>query len=126
LLEVVFEEPHPSREFCQQWCAEEENRFHVVSWSTVAAGALLLVIIISGIHAVSSRDEQRTAQTIQASAAARLAASPAPSTRSTPLNNDIPTIGSSDASRASRSATTIVPSVCAYQSYPTAACPAVK
>jgi hypothetical protein len=129
LLEVVFEEPHPSREYCQKWCAEEENRFHIFSWSTVAAAALLVIVIICAMHAVSSRNEQTTAQAIQASAAARTAASPAPLARSAPLTNDIPTAGDSGASSTATSAprtATSVPTVCAYQSYPTAACPATK
>jgi len=47
LLDVVFEEPHPTREFCQQWCAEEENHFHL-SWSTLGAGALLVIVVACG------------------------------------------------------------------------------
>ena len=26
VLDVGFEEPHPTREFCQMWCSEEDNR----------------------------------------------------------------------------------------------------
>jgi hypothetical protein len=122
LLEVVFEEPYPSREFCQQWCAEEENRLRFVSWSTLAAGALLLIVVICAMHAVSSRNEQRAAQTLETSAAARSVASPAPVAPSAPLSNDIPAPSSSGAPSTASSP----PAICAYQSYPTAACPAMK
>ena len=125
LLDVVFEEPYPTREYCQQWCAEEENRFHFFSWSTVAAGALLVIIIICGMHAVSSRNEQATEQARQASAAAGVAASPAPLSSRAPATNDIPTSNSSSSSSTSSIATSR-PALCAYQSYPTAACPASK
>jgi hypothetical protein len=122
LLEVVFEEPYPSREFCQQWCAEEENRLHLLSWSTVAAAALLLIVVVCAIHAVSSRNEQKAAQSPRASETARVVSSPAPGARSAPLSNDTPTTSRSRAPSASPSPSTL----CAYQSYPTAGCPAMK
>jgi hypothetical protein len=121
LLEVVFEEPYPTREYCQQWCAEEENRFHLFSWSTAAASVLFLIVVVCLMHAVSSRNEQQSAQAFQASAAAKVG-SPAPTARSAPPTNDIPTASSSKAPPTATSP----PGVCAYQSYATAACPATK
>jgi hypothetical protein len=120
LLDVVFEEPHPTREYCQRWCAEEENRFHIFSWSTVAAGALLVIIIVCAMHAVSSRSEQEAEQTAQALATAAANVSPTPLISSAPPTNDIPTPSSSNTPLAATS----VPSICAYQSYPTAQCSA--
>jgi len=122
LLDVVFEEPYPTREHCQQWCAEEENRFHPWSWSTIAAGALLVMVVVCAMHAVSSRRGQETAQQIQAMANAAAATSPAPLPMSAPLTNDVPTSNSSS----TPTAATSLPAVCAYQSYPTAACPAAR
>jgi len=54
LYDVVFKEPYPTRAFCFQWCAEEENRVFRMSWHTYAAiiaVALLIVSILKGISA---------------------------------------------------------------------------
>ena len=122
LLDVVFEEPYPTREYCHQWCAEEENRFHFFSWSIVAAGALLLIMIVCLMHAVSSRTAQETEQARQAAQTAMIAASPAPSRGFTPPTNDIPASGASSAPSTAVSR----PSLCDYQSYQSAACPVSK
>src|SRR5690349_25055802 len=78
LLDVVFEEPYPTREYCQRWCAEEENHFHIFSWSTVAAGALLAIIVVCAMHAVSSRNNQEATQAAQALATAAASVSTTP------------------------------------------------
>lgn len=118
LLDVVFEEPYPTREYCQRWCAEEENHFHIFSWSTVAAGALLVMIVVCAIHAVSSRNGQEAAQSVQALANAAATVSTMPLASSPAPTNDIPMSNSSSAPLAAPS----MPTLCAYQSYPTAQC----
>jgi len=103
LLDVVFEEPHPTREFCQQWCAEEENHFHL-SWSTLGAGALLVIVVACGGSGGLS-------------GGAWIAVQPPPT-------NDVPTPATSSSS--ATLTTTSLPSLCAYQSFPTAECPPLK
>ena len=122
LLEVVFEEPHPTREFCQQWCAEEENHFHL-SWSTVAAGALLVIVVVCLMHAVSSRHTQEMTQQMLVAAQAAFAAAPGSAVQPPPTN-DVPTPATS--SSGTSLTTTSLPSLCAYQSFPTAECPPLK
>jgi hypothetical protein len=99
LLDVVFEEPYPTREYCQSWCAEEESHFHIFSWSTAAAGALLVVSVVCAMHAVSSRSEQEAAQTAQALSTAVANVSPTPLVSSAPPTNDIPMPSSTSANR---------------------------
>ena len=44
VLDVVYEPPYPTREFCQRWCAEQDNRmFHLSGYSKAALIALLLL-----------------------------------------------------------------------------------
>ncbi|HEY7578470.1 MAG TPA: hypothetical protein VH855_12815 [Acetobacteraceae bacterium] len=123
LLDVVFEEPYPSREFCHRWCAEEENRFHPFSWSTVAAGVLLVLVITCLIHAVSARRSMQVEEAAQQMADAPVAGLPPAVPQPAPPTNDIPTpsgIASPDSSNTSP------PSICAYQSFATAQCPAAR
>lgn len=119
VLDVVFEEPYPTREFCQLWCAEEESRFHPVSWTTLTAGAVLLIAVYCLIMAVSSWNEL---EATQAATAPQVGASPPAVTQSTPPTNDIPVLP--DFSTAP-SSTTSLPSECAYyQSTAAAECSA--
>ena len=54
VLDVVFAEPLPTREFCQRWCAEEANKIFALSKGMIVA--LLLVVLFAGslVRAVSS------------------------------------------------------------------------
>ena len=66
LYDVVFKEPYPTRAFCFQWCAEEENKVFRMSWHTYAtmiALALLIVSILKGIGAWN--DAERTLSIVQ-------------------------------------------------------------
>ena len=49
LLDVVYDEPHPTREFCQRWCIEQENRVLRVSLGPAVAMALLFILMFAGI-----------------------------------------------------------------------------
>jgi hypothetical protein len=71
LYDVVFKEPYPTRAFCFQWCAEEENKVFRMSWHTYAmliALALLIVSILKGISAWN--DETASLNMLQATAGA--------------------------------------------------------
>jgi hypothetical protein len=54
VLDVVFEEPYPTREFCQRWCAEQDNRIFHVSGYTIALLVALVLLISFGIKLVNS------------------------------------------------------------------------
>ena len=54
VYDVVFEDPLPTREFCQRWCAEEENRLVRFSWEKVAAIVFLVLTIVCAVGAVKS------------------------------------------------------------------------
>ena len=48
VLEVVYERPYPTREFCQKWCAEQENRmFSMCGHTKVVIVALLVFITVT-------------------------------------------------------------------------------
>ena len=58
LLDVVYETPHPTREFCQRWCAEQENRIGGPSPGiTVVMLILAFLTVAGGIFA--ARDFER-------------------------------------------------------------------
>jgi hypothetical protein len=46
ILDIVYEPPYPTREFCQQWCTEQDNV--VLRFSKSTAIILTLVVIIAG------------------------------------------------------------------------------
>lgn len=46
LYDVVYEPPHPTREFCQRWSVEEDNRFLNVAASTKAALCVLVILCL--------------------------------------------------------------------------------
>jgi len=54
MLDVVYEAPYPTREFCQRWCAEQDNRGFHVSGHTKAVIIALLLLTAFGIRAVVS------------------------------------------------------------------------
>jgi hypothetical protein len=62
VYDVVFEPPFPTREFCQRWCVEDDNRFLHVATSTKAALCVLVMLILfaaMGIHSLSSSGPQK-------------------------------------------------------------------
>jgi hypothetical protein len=46
ILDIVHEPPYPTREFCQQWCTEQDNV--VLRFSKSTAIILALVVVIAG------------------------------------------------------------------------------
>jgi hypothetical protein len=54
VLDVVYEAPYPTREFCQRWCAERDNRLFHLSGHTKAVLIALLLLTAFGIKAVVS------------------------------------------------------------------------
>jgi hypothetical protein len=54
VLDVVFEEPYPTREFCQRWCAEQDNRMFHLSGHAIAIIVASIVLVALGARAVVS------------------------------------------------------------------------
>ena len=48
VLDVVYEAPYPTREFCQRWCAEQDNRMvHLSGYSKAFLVALVLLTVFA-------------------------------------------------------------------------------
>ena len=57
LLDVVYTEPHPTREFVQRWCSEQDNRIFAFSGHTIviiSVAAVLLAVTMGAIESLSS------------------------------------------------------------------------
>jgi len=54
VLDIVFEEPYPTREFCQKWCTEQDNRMFHPSGYSIAIIVASLLLIAFGIKLVNS------------------------------------------------------------------------
>jgi hypothetical protein len=99
LYDVVFKEPYPTRAFCFQWCAEEENRVFRVSWhtfATIIALVLLIVSILKGIGAWS--DAEQSLQALNAQTTAHARGSKHGGATGNGLANDIPSMSTSSSS----------------------------
>ncbi|HEY0181863.1 MAG TPA: hypothetical protein VGC09_03560 [Rhodopila sp.] len=62
VLDVVFEQPYPTREFCQRWYLDQDNRMFTMSGHTKAvilAFMLLVAFTIKFINSWDSRPEVR-------------------------------------------------------------------
>jgi hypothetical protein len=73
LYDVVHEPPFPTREFCQRWCVEEDNKFLSVPTSTkFALCALVIMIIFAGmaVHSWTSIEPRQQPGMTAAQAAA--------------------------------------------------------
>ncbi len=49
VLDVVYEEPYPTRDFCQRWCTEQDNKVGGPSIPVTVAILMMLVVIIAGL-----------------------------------------------------------------------------
>ena len=54
VLDVVYQAPYPTREFCQRWCAEQDNRMFHLSGHAKAVIIAALLLAVFGIKAVVS------------------------------------------------------------------------
>ena|ERR1700761_1137868 len=61
LLDVVHEEPYPTRDYCQQWCIAQENRVGRPSIPVLAAIGLMVLVLIAGVtFSIRDLDRPRT------------------------------------------------------------------
>jgi hypothetical protein len=56
VLDIVFEEPYPTRAFCQRWCAEQDNRMFSLSGYTIALIVTAVLLLAFTIKLVVSWD----------------------------------------------------------------------
>jgi hypothetical protein len=63
LLDVVFEDPLPTREFCRKWCTEEDNRMFTFSARTIVAALFVGIIAASLTMAVISLQKDTSTTT---------------------------------------------------------------
>jgi hypothetical protein len=54
LLDVVYAEPYPTREFCQRWCSSQDNKMFSMPTDSIVAIVILAVLVCFSILAVSS------------------------------------------------------------------------
>jgi hypothetical protein len=121
LFDVVFEPPFPTRAFCEQWCAEQDNRIFRMSWQSYAAIAALVLFIICfwqavgrwNDHALVAARENYAPAAVQPE---RTGGSGSDFSVSLPQPYSPPNSSSSSAS-------TTPPSLCSYITYDTTRCP---
>lgn len=123
VFDVVFEAPYPTRAFCLNWCAEQDNTIFRMSWHSYAAIAMLVLFIVCFCQAVAGWNDHALVQARQPnaplSAAPQRAATGAPNVSDTiPNPYAAPDSGSSSSSSPS--------SLCGYITYDTARCPQVQ
>ena len=123
VYDVVFEDPLPTREFCQRWCAEEENRLVRFSWEKVAALVFLVLTIVCAVGAVKSWND--TPPQSRTAAATNSAPQASPARGSNQITNDVPGSTSQRAAKSSAVGNS-PPPLCAYQTYETAECKTQK
>ena len=116
VLDVVFEEPYPSREFCMRWCNEQDNRMFRFSGHTIVVMATSIVLVSVFVLAVASLNAPRPhAQQTLAESPQQVAAPTAPTNQAEDSSPFEPTTQATPA-----------PSECAYMTYETAACKTSK
>jgi hypothetical protein len=134
VFDIVFEEPFPTREFCEQWCAEEDNRLIHIPWHMTAALVFFILAIICGLQGVKYWNGSEPAKTPRPP---RVAATTVPRVNPGTITNDIPNSTSFGSPRTSStsdmpsvslgspntsSTANTLPSVCSYATYETAEC----
>ncbi len=125
LYDVVFEQPYPTRQFCLQWCVEQENKIFQVRWQSGAAFVALLLLVVCVLRAVSAWNEP----VVKPPSAAGGGAAEGPQvTVAAPSwsndNSQLPsTAGTGSGTTGTTGSTTkSLPSICSYQTYQTAEC----
>jgi len=127
LLEVVFEPPYPTRAFCRQWCAAEESKVRVHPSLRLALVVAALAVICVG-KAVTGWEDLAAEQEVEANLAAPGPVAAPPAGDAVGVTNDIPapvtTAPDSAVPTVAPSLNADLSTICLYQSYASAACPA--
>jgi hypothetical protein len=128
LLDVVFEPPHPTRSFCEQWCAEQDNKIFHLSWQSVAAIAALVLVVICFWQAVGSWNYRELMAAHENDVLPRVAPERTGSSGSSEsdFSPSLPKTSSPADSSSNPTAATTPPSLCSYIGYDTTRCPKVQ
>jgi hypothetical protein len=59
VLDVVYAAPHPTRDFCQRWCTEQENRGLSMSPTTIGIMVAVVLVLVFTAMAVSAVENHR-------------------------------------------------------------------
>jgi len=125
MLDVVFEQPHPTRAFCQTWCAEQQNRMFSMSGHTKVVIAALIVLFAVTARAVIAWDNYQPPKPDAWGNNLPVQINPLPGpatgggdTLQDPSRGPVP----SDDNSASSSPPRTSISSCTYATYPTAGC----
>jgi hypothetical protein len=62
LLDVTYEPPHPTREFCRRWCGEGGSRGMRFSGLGLAMVLLVVVMVMGGMLAAGGLEHARVTQ----------------------------------------------------------------
>lgn len=125
--DIIFQEPYPTRAFCQQWCNEQDNKIFSVSWHTYGAAAALILFVVCVLMAVQSWNAADVVASTGPLPA--LGAPDGGSSSDRSSSNAIPSM-TGDTSASSAASSSVAASsaasadltICAYQSYQTAQC----
>jgi hypothetical protein len=118
IYDVVFEAPFPTREFCQRWCADEDNKLFNLSGHTIALLVALVIAVICAGRAVHSWHAQNIGQTFEASiTGGGMPGKTASMSDSASADSFDPSTNNNTVSNSDN-----LPSVCAYITYQTAQC----
>jgi len=134
VYDLVFEEPYPTREFCQRWFIEEDNKIFRIAGSTKAF--LIGFVVFAGLcfMAVNSWNDKGRPQTPQFITARGSSGGPSvvgngaqgdidPMATSAPGSSSSTAANSTSTnSAASMNSTASNSSVCGYATYASAAC----
>jgi hypothetical protein len=131
VYDVVFEAPYPTRAFCVQWCAEQENKIVQFSWHVYAAIFMLLLVVVCFWQAVGGWKSHELSVARQQAQSAPAPVTPA-QVGSSAANVDVgipnsysqPGGSSASSSSGASSSGGNPPSLCNYISYDTTRCPA--
>jgi hypothetical protein len=137
VYDVVFEAPYPTRAFCVQWCAEQDNKIFRLSWHSYAAIAMLLLVIVCFFQAVGSWNAHELS--VSRHPGAPLAVAPdrvgsgqsdfsvaIPGSQSTQASDGSSASSSGIGSSSTTSTSSRPPSLCGYINYDTTRCPPVQ
>lgn len=132
VYDIVFEQPYPTREFCEKWCIEQENKLFHVSWQLFVMIGLAAIAVICGFFGAAGVMSPRVpapavpmvASAGQSGGRGNVANAPSGTIYSTPQQAVGTQTGSytSYGSDSGSATGTRLPSVCDYQSYQTAEC----
>jgi hypothetical protein len=141
VYDIVFEQPYPTREFCEQWCIEQDNKLFHVSWQLFVMIGLAAVAVVCGFFGAAGIISPRVpapalpmpSREAQAGSTGNAGNTASSTIYSTPQEGTSSQSGTSSGAASGSSMSAYgaasgssgpahLPSVCDYQTYQTAEC----